>query len=117
MIRLVLPFPPSANVYWRKVGGKMLVSKAAKSYRQQVGIIVRTSVEAKIRPITTAVKVSIVANPPNRRKRDIDNLLKATLDAMELAGLYVNDCQVHELTIRWGTVQRNANLEVSLETL
>jgi len=29
--------------------------------------------------------------PPDNRRRDLDNLLKATLDAMEKAGLYSDD--------------------------
>lgn len=29
--------------------------------------------------------------PPDNRRRDLDNLLKATLDAMEKSGLYKDD--------------------------
>ena len=95
----------------------MLVSKQAVSYRKQVGLIVKTCVSARDRPIKKPIALVIVAHPPDKRKRDIDNLLKATLDAMEIAGLYVNDNQVHEINIKWGSVQRIASLEVMVTVL
>jgi hypothetical protein len=43
--------------------------------------------------------VSIVAYPPDRRARDVDNLLKAVLDGMQAAGVYLNDTQICTLSI------------------
>lgn len=37
--------------------------------------------------------------PPDRRRRDIDNPLKALLDACEHAGCYEDDGQIDELHI------------------
>ena len=41
-----------------------------------------------------ALAVRIKAYPPDKRKRDIDNIQKPLLDAMEKAGVYRNDCQI-----------------------
>ena len=51
------------------------------------------------RPLTGRVAVRIEAQPPDRRVRDLDNLLKAPLDALTHAGLWVDDSQIDELTI------------------
>jgi crossover junction endodeoxyribonuclease RusA len=50
------------------------------------------------------------AYPPDRRKRDIDNLVKPTLDALTKAGVWLDDEQVEELTIRRLNVSRGGLL-------
>jgi crossover junction endodeoxyribonuclease RusA len=37
--------------------------------------------------------------PPDRRKRDVDNTIKPTLDSLAHAGVMVNDVQVKRLTV------------------
>jgi len=117
VIQLTVPFPPSANRYWRNVNGRMVISREARHYRKQVGLIIKTTVSPDNRPISKPMRVDIIANRPDRRRRDIDNLLKATLDALEIAGLYVNDSLIHQLSIKWGSVQNIANLEVQVTVL
>jgi crossover junction endodeoxyribonuclease RusA len=41
----------------------------------------------------------VLAYPPDHRRRDLDNLAKAILDALQHAGVYGNDCQVKLLTL------------------
>ena len=38
--------------------------------------------------------VKIRAYPPDRRKRDVDNLQKPLLDALEKGKAFYNDCQI-----------------------
>lgn len=50
--------------------------------------------------------VHVALFPPDRRQRDIDNILKALLDACEHAGCYESDSQIDELhVIRQGVQQ------------
>lgn len=37
--------------------------------------------------------------PPDRRKRDLDNLLKSLLDGLEGAGVFKDDAQIDDLQI------------------
>lgn len=89
-----LPYPPSVNRYWRKVGNRMLISKAGRDYKRQVckatkGLIAQ--------PMRGPVSVAIEAAPPDKRIRDLDNLLKAPLDALKGAGVYLDDSQIDEI--------------------
>jgi crossover junction endodeoxyribonuclease RusA len=92
-----LPWPPTANTYWRRNGGRYFISKRGQDYREFVakacyayqGLFVAED----------RLRVKIKAYPPDRRKRDLDNLFKSTLDSIQHAGLYVDDCQIDKLSI------------------
>lgn len=45
------------------------------------------------------VRVDIALSYPDKRRRDIDNILKPILDAIGHAGIYKDDSQVKELYV------------------
>jgi crossover junction endodeoxyribonuclease RusA len=59
--------------------------------------------------------MAIVMCAPDRRRRDVDNILKATLDAMMHAGLYDDDSQIDRLSVVRGNSVSGGCLLVSLE--
>ena len=96
---LCLPWPPSVNRYWRSVGGKVLISREGREYRKAV---VRKV--SQLKPLTGPLKVTLLARPPDRRRRDMDNLMKATLDSLAHANVYEDDSQIDDLRIKRGHV-------------
>lgn len=103
-----LPWPPSVNRYWRTFRGRMLVSAEGREYRQAVFRVCNGLI-----PITGLVEVSIVATRPDKRKRDLDNLLKATLDACT-GHLWLDDSQIWKLAIQWAPeIQKGGKLSVT----
>lgn len=110
---LRLPWPPSVNNYWvRTRFGSLAVGKKGKAFRLDVKDIVGTHSFGSAR-----LKVTILVNPPDKRKRDLDNLLKSTLDALEHAGLYDDDCQIDDLRIIRGDKEQGGALDVYLEVI
>ena len=99
MIEFTLPWPPSVNRYWRTYQGRMLISEEGRAYRLRVEA--QVFVQRARKNLKGALKVEIEAWRPDKRKRDLDNLLKATLDAMSHAGVYADDSQITDLRIYW----------------
>jgi len=95
-IQLVLPYPPSVNHYWGQAGNHRFIGKKGKEFRAAVSNAV---CEAGIQPLEGRLAVHVALYPPDKRKRDIDNVLKSLLDACEHAGCYENDSQIDELHI------------------
>lgn len=108
-VQLRLPYPPSLNTYWRHVGPRVLISRKGREYREAVAL----ACMAQGRPhIDGRLIVTVDAYPPDRRVRDLDNMLKGVLDALHHAGLYDDDGQIDELTIRRGAVTEGGLLVV-----
>lgn len=100
-----LPWPPSTNTYWRHVGRSVLLSKEGRMYRMHVGSIVRPIV-ARTGMITGRLHVRFIARPPSLQTIDLDNRLKAPLDALTHAGMWEDDSQVDRLEIDRGPLLR-----------
>lgn len=95
MIEIELPYPPSANHYWRhipipgrKMAVRVLISEEGRNYIEKVERAVRKSGLKKMSG-ALAVKLSIYC--PNWRRRDIDNLRKPLYDALSKAGVWEDD--------------------------
>ena len=116
-----LPYPPSVNTYWRNNRGRTHISNKGRQYRQDVTLALLEQFGAQWlndNLITGRVRLSIVACCPDRRRRDIDNIIKATLDAITHAELWQDDCQVDDLRVwRGPVISPGGCLELELETI
>lgn len=90
-----LPYPPSVNHYYRHVGPRVLISKAGRRYREVVVSILRS---CAIKALNGEIELHLEAYPPDRRRRDLDNLMKCVLDAMQYAGAYQDDSQIVKIS-------------------
>lgn len=102
MIELTLPWPPTSNTYYRSVGGTVKISEKGRQYRQAVADQVLVQRGAKL--LAGRLSVSVLANPPDKRARDLDNCFKALLDSLTKAGVWLDDAQVDHLQITRGPV-------------
>lgn len=102
MITLTMPFPPSVNSMWRTprsgpLAGRTMLSQEGRAYRSTVQAIALA--QAWPKHGDKRLSVSIEARMPDRRKRDLDNLPKAVLDALTHAGIWLDDGQIDDLRV------------------
>jgi crossover junction endodeoxyribonuclease RusA len=112
MLEFELPYPPSVNHYWRRVGARTLISRGGRAFRMEVCSILAAH---GIRPLDGPLVVEVAVHPPDRRRRDIDNLQKALLDALAHGGAYHDDSQIARLAIERRNVVRGGKVVVRLE--
>ena len=85
-----LPVPPSANRYWRIYHNRMVVTDEARTYKQEIALLLRGAI-----PLTGRVAVNLSVFRP-RLSGDLDNYNKVMFDALQ--GLaYRNDNQIVEI--------------------
>lgn len=117
-VTLRLPWPPSTNHHWRTriVGRRAMVFVSEEGKRFRVAVLAAWLAEPRER-LTGRLAVEILATMPDRRARDVDNIVKATLDALQHAGVFGDDNQVDRLTIARAGVEPPGWIEVRLSRL
>lgn len=107
-----LPFPPSINHYWRRSGHIIHVSTAGRQFRNEV--VEQCGGEIML---LGRLAVNLELTMPTRRKRDIDNYVKSTLDALAHAGVFENDNQIDELRVKRLHVESPGCCDVTITEL
>lgn len=101
MIELVLPYPPTVNRYWKTSvrRGKVhkCIGEKGKQFAEQVFWLVRGMKADK--KLEGRLNVEVQVYVPDNKRRDIDNLCKSLLDALQKAGVYKDDEQIDKLSI------------------
>ena len=59
----------------------------------------------------------IYLHPKDRRKIDLDNRLKACLDAMQDAGVFDDDEQIDHLTIQRAAIKSGGGATIAIEAI
>lgn len=107
-----LPWPPASNHYRIPVRGRLILSSAARAYYERCAVVLLA--QGVPRGIVEPVELEIIAHQPDRRRRDLDGLLKQPLDALTKHGLWDDDSRVHALAIRWGEPEAGGLLRCRL---
>lgn len=98
---LHLDYPPTVNTYYKKSRYGTRISLKGQKYRAAVLQDVQEQF-GNADTIDTPVLVEVVLYPPDKRVRDIDNCMKALLDALTESGVWDDDSLVAQLQIYRG---------------
>jgi crossover junction endodeoxyribonuclease RusA len=96
-MELTLPWPPSTNHYWKSFKGRVVISTEGRLYRK--AIIDQVIIQSGVRRFEKDLRIEIEVFPPDKRRRDIDNLLKSLLDSLTHAQVWIDDSQISDLRI------------------
>jgi crossover junction endodeoxyribonuclease RusA len=110
VLEFTLPYPPTANTYWRNVNGRMVTSAAARAYKEEVGWTIKTKVKDPL-PGDVYVKVKIFRP---RKIGDLDNSLKILLDSLK-GLIYLDDDQIVEIRASRFDDKTNPRAEITVE--
>ena len=89
-----LPYPPSVNRYWRTARGRFYISAEGKLFRERVRLLLA---DRNTPTLSGRVAVRVTVHPPDKRRRDLDNVLKALFDALQHAGVFEDDSQIKRI--------------------
>ena len=95
MIEKELPYPPTINNYYvRSKYGAIFINQKGRSYRAAVQYNMRHE-----KPIEGKIKLHIDVFPPDKKKRDMDNLNKCLLDSLQNTGVIKDDYDIDQLSM------------------
>jgi len=128
MVILELPFPPTANTYYRTVRmGKLcrvILSNRARVYKEEVAREVSTiqnnnETRFDCLPFLPSDRISIDIKlyAPNRRKYDIDNRIKPLLDALAFAVVFPDDEAVDKIIVTRQEIVKGGKVIVELQKI
>ena len=114
-MRLVLPIPPSANIYWRMFRGRIVKSKKARDYQASVAkmVLAELGAKRKLPAFDGDVTVSLVVYRAARRG-DLDNFLKVTLDSLR-GTVFADDDQVLRIVADRDDSKERPRVEIMIE--
>ena len=100
---LHLPFPPTLNSYYVKTKQGQFISLKGKKYRAEVEAEVEQQLaNLGVIPFEHQLNLTVVVHMPDKRTRDLDNYMKALLDALTKAEVWTDDSLVDQLIIYRG---------------
>ena len=113
---LYLPvWPKSCNTLYRVYRGRAIMSAGGREFFEEgLAQIARLKPVWDWLPYTGPVEIDITLHKPDKRKRDLDNHLKSTLDLMTRAQIWADDSQVCKITVKWGELTPHGAVEIHI---
>jgi len=111
----VLDIPPSVNHYWMTSGKRRYLSTEGRAWKELVSVCLRVPSIPLDRWIhfDSPLEMEVTFTFPDNHRRDIDNYLKGTLDA--LTGiLYKDDSQIIKLTVQKQVIKGQRSTSIFL---
>lgn len=114
MITIDLPWPPSVNHYYIRTRRGMIIGKKGIEYLQEVKRLVANADTTEPTPMRGDLRMTVFAYPPDKRRRDLDNLCKCLWDSLTKSGVYDDDFQIADFRILRCDSEKGGRLTVHI---
>ena len=98
MNSVTLPMPPSVNRLYRAWQGRVIKSR---EYREWLGACQVAMRHQRPLKVFDPYVMTVEAVRPDKRRRDLGNLLKATEDICKDIGMIEDDCLAERIVLAW----------------
>ena len=118
---ITLPYPPTVNTIWRHrvIRGRAMVymSKRGVEYRKEVADVIDELYGNDLLFGTARLSVSVRVYPPDKRRRDIDNICKGLFDSLAHASVFDDDEQIDKLSLSRCAVEKGGKVVVTITVI
>ena len=113
---ITIPFPPATgNHMWKHAGRKHYLTEKAKRYYYEVAYHVRA--QNAVLGISDSIAVEVLVFPPDKRRRDLDNLWKVIGDSLTKAGVWEDDSLIEKIVLQRMGVDSMPRVEIRIESV
>jgi len=95
---ITMPYPPTVNTYYAVDRNRKILSRKGRSYKKEAMVYLYEQAVPKGGEGPYSIYIRV--RPPDKRKRDIDNLIKPLLDSLVEYGAISDDSEVVDLRIQ-----------------
>ena len=96
------------------MGSRTVLSREGRRYRASVCAALAGR---RLVRMNGRLEVRVTVCPPDNRRRDLDNVQKALLDALARGGAYRDDSQIDRLVVERGSVTPGGKVLVEITQL
>ena len=96
------------------MGPRTVISREGRRYRRDVCAALAAM---RVERMDGRLAVRVTVCPPDSRRRDLDNVQKALLDALAKGGAYRDDSQIDRLVVERGPVTPGGKVLVVIEPI
>jgi len=113
-----LPYPPSVNKLYAIYKKMQVLTAAGRKYYKDVDVVVRESGLLPSPFNNERLSISILTHQPDKRRRDLDNILKAIFDSLTKSEVWQDDSQIDLIYVERSTISRNNGyVEIKIEVI
>lgn len=114
-IVLTLPYPVSVNAMHGYGKGRVFRSPAYKEWIAEAHVAwLRQRPKMPVKSVSGRYRLSIYATPPDKQRRDIGNLEKATSDFLVMMGIVRDDSLAKSVFTEWDDEATNHGIRVEI---
>ncbi len=112
---ITLPWPPTVNHYYTVVRGRKILSEAGRIYKKYACQLMMEQGTPKLK--AESYCVTILARPPDRRKRDLDNIVKPVFDSLVEYGAIIDDSKIDDFRVQRLNIVKGGSIRIVISEI